>query len=206
MVNAILILTSILFLVILNYLSLNANFLFLFALIGLFRINNISFFNLIGKIKYFLLALLLIYSLSTPGKVIFFYAFFSITEEGILLGVNNLLRILNTFMIVSVLIKTTPKESLISFIVKIFYPLKLFGLDVDRLTVRLYLTLSYLEKYKKYPFKYNDLFKLINKDINLNKLKNIEASIIKITPSYLDIFVFCGFFVVLIILNFIFLL
>ena len=108
---------------------------------------------------FFSIALFLIYALATPGKVLYFYYFVSITQEGILLGSNNLLRLLNTFMTIFLLMKIVTRNSLIGFIVKFAYPFKYLNLDIDRLTARLYLTLTYLEYYKNYTFKFSNLFR-----------------------------------------------
>ena len=99
---------------------------------------NLTIFSVISKIKYFIFALLVIYSLSTPGEILFYYSFISITQEGFYLGVNNSLRIINTFLTIMLLMNFIPKNFFINFIIKICYPLKYLGLNIDKLTSRIF--------------------------------------------------------------------
>jgi len=202
MVYSIILLSGILFLVFLGYFSLQINFVVTSMLFVLFIYQKISVLNFINKIKYFLIALLFIYALATPGKVLYFYSVLSITEEGVLLGINNLLRILNTFMTIFFLMKIIPQNHIVRFIVKVFYPLSYVGLDIDRLTVRLYLTLSYLDHYRNYSFKYSELADLLNQQVFQNKKKYFNPNIIKITSTYFDLLWLVGFISILFLVKF----
>jgi hypothetical protein len=135
---------------------------------------KLNFFSIIRKIKYFIFALLVIYSLSTPGKILFYYSFISVTQEGFYLGVNNSLRIINTFLIIMLLMKFIPKKFFINFIIKICYPLKYFGLNIDNLTSRIFLTFDYLDYYKNYSFKFSSFTQVIDKHLK-NKSFIIKA-------------------------------
>jgi hypothetical protein len=147
---------------------------------------NLSFFLVIKKIKYFIFALLLIYSFSTPGEILFYYSFISVTKEGFYLGINNSLRIINTFLIIMFLMKLIPKKFFVNFIIKICYPLKIFGLSMDNLTSRIFLTFDYLDFFKNYSFKYSSFTKVINNHINnkhpIIKIKKLP----RVIPSFLD--------------------
>jgi len=88
--------------------------------------------------------------------------------------------------------KIVSKNSLIGFIVKLVYPFKYLNLDIDRVTARLYLTLTYLDYYKNYSFKFSNLLDVINQNIKYQGFKRVH-SIQKIHPTYEDIFlVFIG--------------
>jgi len=184
---------GLLLLIILASVNLKINMIifsiFLFASVFL----NISFFQLINKIRYFILALLVIYLLSTPGEILFYYSFISVTKEGFYLGINNALRIINTFLTVMFLMKFIPKKFFIEFIIKICYPLKFFGLNIDNLTSRIFLTFDYLDIYKDYSFKFSNIANIINSHIN-NKTPNVQIKKLqKVKPSIKDFFWVTGF-------------
>mgnify|MGYP000448062010 CR=1 FL=1 len=190
--DTVFLISAIFFLIIVNFFTLKINFLVTLIFLFIFQLKKIPLIMFLGKIKFFLVTLFLIYALATPGKVLYFYYFVSITQEGILLGSNNLFRLLNTFMTIFLLMKIVSKNSLIGFIVKLVYPFKYLNLDIDRVTARLYLTLTYLDYYKNYPFKFSNLLDVINQNIKYQGFKRVH-SIQKIHPTYEDIFlVFIG--------------
>jgi hypothetical protein len=163
---------------------------------------KLPLFSIIIKIKYFIFALLIVYTLSTPGEIIFYYSIFSFTHEGIVLGINNSLRIINTFLTVMFLMNFIPKKFFINFIIKIFYPFKFVGLNMDSFTSRIYLTFDYLEFYKDFSFKFSDFTKVINSQINNKKSIVIVKELIRVTPSFKDYCWVISFFVILFLINF----
>jgi len=163
---------------------------------------NLPFLSVVRKIRYFIFALLIIYSLSTPGEILFYYLFISVTKEGLFLGINNSLRIINTFLTIMVLMKFIPKKFFINFIIKICYPLKFFGLSMDNFTSRIFLTFDYLDFYKDYSFKFSDFTKVINNQINnkstVVKVKELQ----RVTPSVVDYCWIISFFSAFIVIQF----
>ena len=163
---------------------------------------NLPFLSVVRKIRYFIFALLIIYSLSTPGEILFYYSFISVTKEGLFLGINNSLRIINTFLTIMVLMKFIPKKFFINFIIKICYPLKFFGLSMDNFTSRIFLTFDYLDFYKDYSFKFSDFTKIINNQINnkstIVKVKELQ----RVTPSVVDYCWIISFFSAFIVIQF----
>ena len=163
---------------------------------------NLPFLSVVRKIRYFIFALLIIYSLSTPGEILFYYLFISVTKEGLFLGINNSLRIINTFLTIMVLMKFIPKKFFINFIIKICYPLKFFGLSMDNFTSRIFLTFDYLDFYKDYSFKFSDFTKVINNQINnkstIVKVKELQ----RVTPSVVDYCWIISFFSAFIVIQF----
>jgi len=155
---------------------------------------NLTIFSVISKIKYFIFALLVIYSLSTPGEIIFYYSFISITQEGFYLGVNNSLRIINTFLTIMLLMKLIPKEFFINFIIMICYPLKYLGLNIDNLTSRIFLTFDYLDFYKNYSFKFSNFTEVIDNHLNNKSLIIKTRNLPRITPSKIDFYLVFAFF------------
>jgi len=162
----------------------------------------LPFFNIIGKIKYFIFSLLAIYSLSTPGEILYYYLFISVTHEGLYFGINNSLRIINTFLTIMILMKFIPKKFFINFIIKICYPLKYFGLNIDNLTSRIFLTFDYLDFYKNYSFTFSNFIQVINDHLK-NKSHDIHTKEIqRVIPSIIDYYWIIAFFSSFILIQF----
>ena len=178
MIHSLIFFLGLLLLIILASVDIKINTIIFSFFLFLSLFLKVSFFKFINKIKYFILALIVIYSFSTPGEILFYYSFISVTKEGLDLAINNTLRIINTFLTVMFLMKIIPKNFFIEFIIKICYPLKIFGLSIDRLTSRIFLTFDYLDFYKNYSFKFSNIATVINNQINTNtpiiKEKNLS--------------------------------
>ena len=188
-------------LVFLSSTDLLVNLLILTFFFTISIIFNLPILSVIRKIKYFIIALLLIYTLSTPGEIIFYYSIVSATNEGLFLGINNSLRIINTFLTIMLLMKFIPKKFFINFIIKIFYPLKFAGLNMDNFTSRIYLTFDYLEFYKNFSFKFSDFTKVINSQIN-NESPIIKVKVLpRVTPSFKDYCWVISFFSIFILIQ-----
>jgi len=163
---------------------------------------NLKFFSTISKIKYFIFVLLGIYSLSTPGEIIFYYSIISVTQEGLHLGVNNSLRIINTFLTIMLLMKFIPKEFFINFIIMICYPLKYLGLNIDNLTSRIFLTFDYLDFYKNYSFKFSNFTEVIDTHLKNKSLIIKAKSLPRVSPSAIDYYLVVAFFSSFILIQF----
>ena len=188
-------------LVFLSSTNLLVNLLILTFFFTISIIFNLPILSVIRKIKYFIIALLLIYTLSTPGEIIFYYSIVSATNEGLFLGINNSLRIINTFLTIMLLMKFIPKKFFINFIIKIFYPLKFAGLNMDNFTSRIFLTFDYLEFYKNFSFKFSDFTKVINSQIN-NESPIIKVKVLpRVTPSFKDYCWVISFFSIFILIQ-----
>jgi len=163
---------------------------------------NLLVFSLIYKIKYFIFALLSIYSLSTPGEILFYYSFISVTQEGFYLGVSNSLRIINTFFTIMLLMKFIPKKFFINFIIKICYPLKYFGLSIDNLTSRIFLTFDYLNFYKNFSFKFSNFTQVIDSHLNNKSLIAKTKNLPRVFLSASDCYLFAVFSSIIILIQF----
>ena len=202
MLHSLIFFSGMLFLVILSSIDLIINLtIFCFFLITSV-IFKLPFFNIIGKIKYFIFSLLAIYSLSTPGEILYYYLFISVTHEGLYFGINNSLRIINTFLTIMILMKFIPKKFFINFIIKICYPLKYFGLNIDNLTSRIFLTFDYLDFYKNYSFTFSNFIQVINDHLK-NKSHDIHTKEIqRVIPSIIDYYWIIAFFSSFILIQF----
>ena len=202
MLHSLIFFSGMLFLVILSSVDLIINLtIFCFFLITSV-ILKLPFFTIIGKIKYFIFSLLAIYSLSTPGEILYYYLFISVTHEGLYFGINNSLRIINTFLTIMILMKFIPKKFFINFIIKICYPLKYFGLNIDNLTFRIFLTFDYLDFYKNYSFTFSNFIQVINDHLK-NKSHDIHTKEIqRVIPSITDYYWIIAFFSSFILIQF----
>ena len=101
------------------------------------------------------------------------------------------------------LMKFIPRKFFINFIVKICYPLKYFGLSIDNLTSRIFLTFDYLDFYKNYSFTFSNFIEVINTHIkNKSPLVKVEK-LEKVIPSATDYYWIVGFFSSFILIQFI---
>ena len=149
------------------------------------------------KIKFFLLAILLIFSFSVPGEIIFFYDFISITREGVELAIFNVLRISNIFLIVFLLMKKLSRSFIIENIIKACLFITFLGVKKERLIARVFLTFEYLEFYRKENFHFKTLGKDIAKQINTDYSKKVDPKIEQIefkSQDFLWIVVFIFLF------------
>jgi len=172
MVNNLTLFFGLLLLIFISSLNLVFQIGLLFILIFIGLIKKISIFHIFLKIKFFLLALLLIYTLSVPGEIIFYYYFISISYEGLSQAGYNILRLLNLFVLITIMMAVLPKNYLVEKIVKFAVFFRFLGLNQDRLAVRLFLTFEYFELFKGYQFKFatftSDLKKLLSQKNEFN--------------------------------------
>jgi hypothetical protein len=195
MINSFILFCGLLVLFFLGKISFYPQILILISLIMIAQINNLSVLKLIIKIKYFLLALIIIYPLTTPGELLFFSSFISISYEGLLLAITNICRVVSIFFVVMILLSVLPKDFFLRFLIKTCYPLKAIGVNIERLTARLYLTFEYLEIYKKYNFKFSSISNDITKQLNIKDILTLDRKIYLIQPTPTD-FLWLLFFIV----------
>lgn len=158
-------------------------FIFLFFLASM---RKLSTFSLIKKIKYFLFALIIIYPLTTPGELLFYYSFLSVSYEGIFMAIENLFRLINIFMLVMILMNILPRDFFIRFLIKICYPFTLIGVNIERLSSRIYLTFEYLEIFKKYKFTLSRISEDIIKQLESKNINKLNNKITIIRPEVID--------------------
>lgn|GEM_PF-525076 len=99
-----------------------------------------GFLKLVYRSRWLLLSLLLIYAYTAPvasGP--------HPSGEGLLAGLLQAARLINTIALVALLLASLTREQLLVGIYTLSRPLDYFGCDAERLTVRLWLTLHYAE-------------------------------------------------------------
>ena len=201
MFNSFVLFLGLLVLFILGNVSFAVQVLIFFVLFYLAHINNLSVIALIKKIKYFLLALIIIYPLITPGELLFYYSFISISYEGVFIAIENLFRLINIFMLVMILLNTLPKDFFMRFLIKLCYPFTLIGFNIERLSARLYLTFEYLEIFKKYEFKFSSITQDIRKKLNSKNIDSLNNKINIIKPELIDYFLALIFIILILLIQ-----
>jgi len=152
---------------------------FSFNLFLLFFILVFSFFikfsipKLIIRLKFFLIITFLLYVFNTPGEYVFLWPYLSPSYEGLLLGSTQIIRLINSVAIITMMISLMTYQTLIETFYLIFKPLKRFGIDAKRFAVRLYLTMEYVKTFqskRKLRFTLNDLSSLLLYSSNKNHM------------------------------------
>ena len=186
MVNSLVLFLGLLVLFLLGKLSFFFQVFIFVILYFLAYIKNLSTIELLKKIKYFLFALILIYPLTTPGELFFYYSFISISYEGVFMAIENLFRLVNIFMLVMILLSILPKDFFVKFLIKICYPFSMLGANIERLSARLYLTFEYLEVFKKHEFKFSRISEDIVSKLDSKNINRLDNKILLIKPELND--------------------
>ena len=131
----------------LNLWSLNTMLALMFALVLLLvHLKNSHFYRLMKRLKWFYLVMFLIFIFNTPGQHVANWPFsFKPTYEGLEMGLMQILRIALILAVLSIILTRNSKEKLISGLYFLMKPLSYIGLDVQRFSARLWLTLYYVE-------------------------------------------------------------
>jgi energy-coupling factor transporter transmembrane protein EcfT len=119
-------------------------------------LNNFNYFvNMIRRIRWLLLVLVVIYAFSTPGEYVKFWPIeFSPSYEGIRAGLLQAAKIITVIALLSIWLSTTNKDVLMGGFYQLLRPLRILKIDAEQFAVRLWLTMHYVEtqdfkKYKK---------------------------------------------------------
>lgn len=147
-----------------NFLKLKILIAVLTILLAVLLINKIGgYIRATLRFKWFFLVMLIIFAFNTPGEHVGSWPLsISPTYEGIAAGVTQTLRIIIMLASLSLILACNTRQQLISGFYFIFYPLKHFGLKVERFAARLWLTLHYVELQSEAPDKQNFISQLKN--------------------------------------------
>jgi hypothetical protein len=106
-----------------------------------------NFLKLLRRMRWLLLFLMIIYAFNTPGEYLRQWPFdIAPTYEGLHSGLLQIARIVIMLAGVALLLKTTSRDNLMAGFFLLLYPLKWIKLHPERLAVRLWLTLHYVEE------------------------------------------------------------
>ena len=181
---------------------------FIFNLFLLFFIVAFSFFikfsipKLIFRLKFFLIITFLLYVFNTPGEYVVLWPYLSPSYEGLSLGSTQIMRLINSVAIITMMISLMSYQTLIETFYLIFKPFKRLGIDAKRFAVRLYLTMEYVKSFqskRKLRFNFNDLSSLLlysgNKvPTKLTHIKIKEDRVNSLSVLIIFLIVFTTFF------------
>ena len=107
---------------------------------------KIQFRRYIRRSRWLLLSLLLIYAYTTPGSLLWpALGSFSPSWQGLQYGLLRSARLLLMLASLAILMTCLGRQQLLSGLYQLLFPLKHLGIQVERLAVRLWLTLDYAE-------------------------------------------------------------
>ena len=115
-------------------------------------LNLPHFSQLIKRMRWLFLSLLLVYAYATPGEYLAFLpSNVAPSFEGLHLGLMQIAKLLIAVASLSALFASTNKSQLMAGLWTLLSPLRLVGLNVERFTVRMLLTLHYVEQITVQP-------------------------------------------------------
>ncbi len=163
-----------------NKYNFNFNlFLFFFIFITSLFI-KFSLPKLILRIKFFLIITFLLYVFNTPGEYIVLWPYLSPSYDGLILGGTQIMRLVNSVAMITMMISIMSYQTLIETFHLIFKPLRILGIDAKSFSVRLYLTMKYVKSFQskqKLRFNFKDLSSLL---LNSNDQLHMKCIYIKI--------------------------
>ena len=110
-------------------------------------LNLPHFSQLIKRMRWLFLSLLLVYAYATPGEYLAFLPLnVAPSYEGLHLGLMQIGKLLIAVASLSALFASANKSQLMAGLWTLLSPLRLVGLNVERFTVRMLLTLHYVEQ------------------------------------------------------------
>ena len=151
-------------LLLINKYNFNFNILLFFFIIIISFYTKFSIPKLIFKLKFFLIITFLLYVFNTPGEYIALWPYLSPSYEGLSLGLTQIVRLLNSVAIITMMISLMSYQTLIETFYLIIKPFGLLGIDAKRFAVRLYLTMEYVKAFeskRKLRFNFKDLSSLL---------------------------------------------
>lgn len=151
-------------LLLINKYNFNFNILLFFFIIIISFYTKFSIPKLIFKLKFFLIITFLLYVFNTPGEYIALWPYLSPSYEGLSLGLTQIVRLLNSVAIITMMISLMSYQTLIETFYLIIKPFGPLGIDAKRFAVRLYLTMEYVKAFeskRKLRFSFKDLSSLL---------------------------------------------
>ena len=151
-------------LLLINKYNFNFNILLFFIIIIISFFTKFSIPKVIFKLKFFLIITFLLYVFNTPGQYIVVWPYLSPSYEGLSLGLTQIIRLLNSVAMITMMISLMSYQTLIETFYLIIKPFRPLGIDAKRFAVRLYLTMEYVKAFeskRKLRFSFKDLSSLL---------------------------------------------
>jgi energy-coupling factor transport system permease protein len=120
-------------------------------------VDSASFLRVVKRMKWLFLSIFVIYAFNTPGEYLqYIPTGIAPTKEGCVLGFLQIAKLLIALANLGILFSTSSKEQLMSGIHLLLSPLNILGVNTNKFTARLLLTLDYVEELAtKEKFKFN---------------------------------------------------
>jgi energy-coupling factor transporter transmembrane protein EcfT len=132
-----------------------------------------DFLRVVRRMKWLFISIFIIYAFGTPGEYIqYIPVSVAPTVEGCVLGVMQIAKLLIALAVLSILFATSSKEQLMIGLHLLLSPLNLLGLNTNKFTARLLLTLDYVEELaakEKFKFKFDQLDNMLSTTEQVNK-------------------------------------
>jgi len=173
-------------LLLINKYNFHFNLFLLFFILATSFFIKFSISKLIFRLKFFFILTFLLYVFNTPGEYIVVWPYFSPSYEGVVLGVTQIMRLINSVTIITMMISLMNFQTLIETLYLLFKPLKPFGIDAKSFAVRLYLTMEYVKSFqskRRLHFNFNDLSLLL---LNSNNKAHRKHTYIEIKEESIN--------------------
>jgi len=163
---------------------------------------NDHFFRLLKRLKWFFLVMLLIFLFNTPGEHMVHWAYnIKPTYEGAQEGLKQVLRIAMVLGALSLVLAKNTMQELVSGIYQLLKPLTIFGLQIERFAVRLWLTLHYVEQAPEHAAKpkASELYQRLNEAFASEDSEETVVTLIQPTLHWHDYMVIVSLCVLLVV-------
>lgn len=173
-------------LLLINKYNFHFNLFLLFFILATSFFIKFSISKLIFRLKFFFILTFLLYVFNTPGEYIVVWPYFSPSYEGVVLGITQIMRLINSVTIITMMISLMNFQTLIETLYLLFKPLKPFGIDAKSFAVRLYLTMEYVKSFqskRRLQFNFNDLSSLL---LNSNNKAHRKHTYIEIKEESIN--------------------
>jgi len=173
-------------LLLINKYNFHFNLFLLFFILATSFFIKFSISKLIFRLKFFFILTFLLYVFNTPGEYIVVWPYFSPSYEGVVLGITQIMRLINSVTIITMMISFMNFQTLIETLYLLFKPLKPFGIDAKSFAVRLYLTMEYVKSFqskRRLQFNFNDLSSLL---LNSNNKAHRKHTYIEIKEESIN--------------------
>lgn len=154
-------------LLLMSYLS-NVYLLFMCLILSIYAIwlARSGFLSVLKRMKWLFISIFIIYTFGTPGEYIrHIPASVAPTVEGCVLGGMQIAKLLIALATLSILFATSSKEQLMIGLHLLLSPLNLLGMNTNKFTARLLLTLDYVEELaakEKFKFRFDQLDNMLS--------------------------------------------
>lgn len=155
------------------------------------RLQFTKFLRVVTRMRWLFISIFIIYAFGTPGEYVpQFPAGFAPTFEGSSLGSLQIAKLLIALAALNILFASSSVESLMAGLYMLLAPLKFLGLNVERFTARLLLTLDYVEELAvknnhKLSFHQLDTIYLAAEDLPAEKVIVLQLSPFKLRDKWM---------------------